>query len=102
MKEIEEEKKEPEKKGERMLELIVGKTYARHLGLSEEDYLKEIGFKDSGKSEDDAVRIAMFNVATEMAKEMVRAKGTLNMIVGIMKTFLTEKEKGELNDGREE
>ena len=49
------EKKAEEHFGERLLNMIIAKTYSRHAKLSEDEFLKAIGFENSGKTEDEAV-----------------------------------------------
>lgn len=83
-----------------LVKYIIAATFARHSQLSEEEYLKEIGFEGSGKTEDEAVRIAMFNVLTETTSEFLKTINTIKMTHGLMKTLLidekiTEEGKGE-------
>lgn len=86
-----------------LMNFIIAKTFSRHSLLSEEEYLKEIGFEGSGKTEEEAVRIATFNVITETMNEFLRAKQSLRMATGLMKLYLNgesieedkKEEKGE-------
>jgi hypothetical protein len=86
-----------------LMNFIIAKTFSRHSLLSEEEYLKEIGFEGSGKTEEEAVRIATFNVITETMNEFLRAKQSLRMATGLMRLYLTgesieedkKEEKGE-------
>jgi hypothetical protein len=72
-----------------LMNFIIAKTFSRHSLLSEEEYLKEIGFEGSGKNEEEAVRIATFNVITETMNEFLRAKQSLRMATGLMRLYLT-------------
>lgn len=72
-----------------LMNFIIAKTFSRHSLLSEEEYLKEIGFEGSGKTEEEAVRIATFNVITETMNEFLRAKQSLRMATGLMRLYLT-------------
>ena len=74
-----------------LVNYIIASTFARHSKLSEEEFLKEIGFDKSGKSEEDAVRIAMFNVLVATTNELLRAKQSIKMAHALMKTCLIEK-----------
>lgn len=76
--------------GNKMLDLIIAKTYSRHNDLSESEFLEAIGFKDSGKTEEEAVRIAMMNVIVAMTKVLIECKGTLNITNGFLKSMLNE------------
>lgn len=84
-----------------LLNYIIGSTFARHSKLSEEEFLKEIGFENSGKTEDEAIRIAMFNVLVATTNELLKAKNSIKMAHSLMKTCLIdekiveEENKGE-------
>lgn len=84
-----------------LLNYIIGSTFARHSKLSEEEFLKEIGFENSGKTEDEAIRIAMFNVLVATTNELLKAKNSIKMAHSLMKTCLVdekiveEEKKGE-------
>lgn len=87
-----------------ILSQIISETFVRHRDLSEEEFLERIGFKDSGMTEDEAVRTAMFNVMVAATKELLQAEGTLNMAnaafrLHILGEDLTEEIK---ENGREE
>ena len=84
-----------------LLNYIIGSTFARHSKLSEEEFLKEIGFENSGKTEDEAIRIAIFNVLVATTNELLKAKNSIKMAHSLMKTCLIdekiveEENKGE-------
>lgn len=78
-----------------LMNFIIAKTFSRHSLLSEEEYLKEIGFEGSGKTEEEAVRIAMFNVITETMNEFLKAKQSLRMATGLMKVYLNDESLAE-------
>jgi hypothetical protein len=84
-----------------LMNFIIAKTFSRHSLLSEEEYLKEIGFEGSGKTEEEAVRIATFNVITETMNEFLRAKQSLRMATGLMKVYLNDESLAE-EDKKEE
>ena len=74
-----------------IMNMIIGKTFARHSKLSEEEFLKEIGFEDSGKSEDEAIRIAVFNLLVATTNELLRAKESIKMTNALMKLYLNDE-----------
>ena len=78
-----------------LMNFIIAKTFSRHSLLSEEEYLKEIGFEGSGKTEEEEVRIAKFNVITETMNEFLRAKQSLRMATGLMKVYLNDESLAE-------
>lgn len=74
-----------------LVNYIIATTFARHSKLTEEEFLKEIGFEETGKTEDEAVRIAMFNVLTATTNELLKAKNTIKMAHALMKTCLIDE-----------
>lgn len=86
------EKYAEERKGEQLLNAIITKTYSRHALMSETEFLEEIGFGESGKSEDEAVRIAVSNLLIEMTSTLFKIKNSINYVNEMLKIYL-------LNDG---
>lgn len=87
-----------EKTADNLLNYIVSSTFARHANLSEEEFLKEIGFENSGKSEDEAIRIAIMNVLTATTKELIQTRQDIKQTNALLKAILEkddEKEKGK-------
>lgn len=82
-----------------LLNLIIAETFARHSKLNEEEFLKAIGFENSGKTEDEAIRIAMFNVLTEATNLFIKAKGIFNTASGLLRTYLLDEKIEEENKG---
>lgn len=74
-----------------LLNYIIGSTFSRHSKLSEEEFLKEIGFENSGKTEEEAIRIAMFNVLVATTNELIKAKQSIKMASSLMKTCLIDE-----------
>lgn len=86
-----------EKTGDNLMNLIIAKTFSRHAMMSEEEFLKDIGFENSGKTEDEAVRIAFLNVLVETTKQLLQAKQSFKSATALLRTYLideniTEKE----------
>jgi len=87
-------------KADEILNMIVAKTYARHSKLSEDEFLKEIGFEKSGKTEDEAIRIAIYNLLIETTRELFKAKTAFTYASSVLSLFLKgeetkKEEKGE-------
>lgn len=74
-----------------LLNHIIGSTFARHSKLSEDEFLKEIGFENSGKTEDEAIRIGIFNVLVATTNELLRAKQSIKMASSLIKTCLIDE-----------
>lgn len=94
------EQKAENHEGQAIMNMIIGKTFARHAQLTDEEYLKEIGFENSGKTEDEAIRIAILNVLVATTSELLRAKDSFKMASALMKLYLNdegiaEEKKGE-------
>ena len=97
-----------------ILNAIISQTMTRDLGLSEEEYLKKIGFGDSGKDEIQAHRISMYNIVLDMQKTILSIEREIDKINATFEAFVLEKgmteretkeefeeriEKEKLNDG---
>ena len=74
-----------------LLDFIFAKTYARHATLSEQDFLKEIGFDGAGKTEDEAVRIARFNAIIAITEQVFALKQSVRMAKGIIETYVKDE-----------
>ena len=74
-----------------LVNYIIGSTFARHSQLSEDEFLKDIGFENSGKTEDEAIRIAVFNVLVATTNELLKAKQSIKMAHSLMKTYLIDE-----------
>ena len=74
-----------------LVNYIIGSTFSRHSNLSEDEFLKEIGFENSGKTEDEALRIAVFNVLVATTNELLKAKQSIKMAHSLMKTCLIDE-----------
>lgn len=84
-----------ERTADNLMNFIIAKTFSRHAKMTEEEFLKDIGFEGSGKTEDEAVRIAFLNVLTETTKQLIQAKQSFRNASALMKLYLTDNEKGE-------
>ena len=73
-----------------LMNFIIAKTFSRHAKMTEEEFLKDIGFEGSGKTEDEAVRIAFLNVLTETTKQLIQAKQSFRNASALMKLYLTD------------
>ena len=94
------EEKLEERQGNNLLNFIIAKTYVRHANLTEEEFLKEIGFEDTGKSEDEALRVAKMILMIEITNQFIKNTNTIKQIHELMKIYLSDDakittEKGE-------
>lgn len=89
-----------EKTASNLMDFIIAKTFSRHSKMSEEEFLKDIGFENSGKTEDEAVRIAFLNILVETTKQFIQAKQSFKNATALMKTYLLDENIAE--DGKSE
>ena len=95
------EERAKDHEADNLLNYIIGATFARHSKMSEEEFLKDIGFENSGKTEDEAIRISIFNVLVATTNELLKAKNSIKMAHSLLKTCLIdekivkEENKGE-------
>lgn len=99
-----EEKKEVYKSAEqraseatfqRLLTFMSAKTFSRHALLSEEDFLKEIGFEKMGMKEDEAVRLGIANLSASISNRVLQIKNALKTMRQIV-TIKSGKSEEEL------
>lgn len=74
-----------------LMNTIIAETFSRHSRLSEEEFLEKIGFKDTGKAEDEAVRIAKFNALIGITRKIFNIEEKVNFITGVFRTYLLEE-----------
>ena len=82
-----------------LLNFLIAKTYSRHVDLSEEDFLAEIGFKGSGKTEPEAVRIATLNAMIEITRQIFAIRKSLELAHGIILNDVAPETKKETENG---
>lgn len=79
------------------LNKMIATTFARHKDLSEEEYLKRIGFDKFNLPEKQAVKVAQFNALSEMTKEILILERKFGTMVDLLQYVLgenkTEKEQ---------
>lgn len=85
--------------GNNLMNLIIAETFARHSKLTEEEYLKRLGLDKSGKPEEDALRIAKFNVMIEITRTIFELKEKLRLANQVLKTMVLEEEMTENDKG---
>ena len=90
-----------DKEAAHLMKFLISKTFSRHALMDEETYLKEIGFENSGKTEEEAVRIARFNVMVELMSQFLAARESLKMAHALLKTYLIDEDitEGENENG---
>ena len=93
-----------------LLVFMSGKTFARHALLSEEEFLKEIGFDPKETTEEDAVRLSIANLVNGISSKALQIRDALKMTrqIAIIKSGKSEEEimklieeKKEQENGRE-
>lgn len=84
-----------ERTGDNLMNFIIAKTFSRHSKMSEEEFLKDIGFENSGKTEEEAVRIAFLNVLVETTKQLIQAKQSFKTASALLKTYLIDENIAE-------
>lgn len=95
------EQRAEDREADNLLNYIIASTFARHSKMNEEEFLKDIGFEGSGKTEDEAIRISIFNVLVETTKQLLMAKNSLKMASSLIKTCLIDEKITE-NEGKGE
>lgn len=78
--------------GNKLMNKLIGETLVRHYGMSSEEFTKSIGFE--GETEEKAVYTSMFNVLTEICKESIKAKSTIDRINKTLEMWFKEEEDG--------
>lgn len=74
-----------------LIRYLIASTFAEQAKMTEDEYLKFIGFDGKGVSEDKAIRIALSNVLIETMKLKLKNQDTLKSIIAVLKI------KGEEN-----
>lgn len=82
-----------ERTADNLMNFIIAKTFSRHAKMTEEEFLKDIGFEGSGKTEDEAVRIAFLNVLTETTKQLIQTRSSFRNASALMKLYLMNDEE---------
>ena len=77
-----------------LLTFMCGKTFSRHALLSEEEFLKEIGFDPATTTEDDAVRLSLANLLNALSCKALQIQDALKMTrnIAIIKSGKSEEE----------
>ena len=87
------EQKAMERTANTLLNFIIAKTYARHANLTEEEYLTEIGFGGSGKTENEAFRVALMNLLIETSNKIIDTRKKIQNITECFKMNLIDKDE---------
>lgn len=89
------EEKVLEKTADNLLNFMIAKTYARHSNMTEEEFLKDIGFEGSGKTENEAFRIALANVLIALSNKLIEARQKIQSITQWFEICMKEKEENK-------
>lgn len=90
------EDKAKEKTIQKMLAFISAKTFSRHAFLTEEEFVKEIGYE--GEKEDVAINKAIANLTSDFSVSQMKIKSHLEMMIGIFE-MLEGKNADEIING---
>lgn len=78
---------------------IIAKTFARHANMTEEEFVKDIGFENV--EEDKAVRVAKINLLVEIMGQLLGLKDSVKRTHAVLKSILIDENflemKGEEN-----
>lgn len=88
--------------GNNLMNLIIAETFCRHSKLTEKEYLERLGLDKSGKPEDEALRIAKFNVMIETTRTIFELKEKLRLANEILKTMVLKEEMINNDKGENE
>lgn len=89
------EEKVMERQANNLLNFIIAKTYARQANMTEEEFLKSIGFKGSGKTENEAFRIALMNVLIALSNKIIDTRQKIQDITQCFKMMLVDEEENK-------
>ena len=89
------EEKVMERQANNLLNFIIAKTYARQATMTEEEFLKSIGFEGSGKTEDEAFRIALMNVLIALSNKIIDTRQKIQDITQCFKMMLVDEEENK-------
>lgn len=90
------EEKAKEKTIQKMLAFVSAKTFSRHALLSEEEYVKAIGYE--GEKESVAKCKALANMMSDYSVTIMKIKTNMEMMIGVFE-LATGKSAQELIDG---
>lgn len=81
------------KHASKLMEFMFAKTYARHALLSDEEFLKAIGFAGTGKTEEEAIRISKINLMVDLTKRIFALKESVKYMEALLKSKLINEEE---------
>lgn len=89
------EEKVMERQANNLLNFIIAKTYARQANMTEEEFLQSIGFEGSGKTENEAFRIALMNVLIALSNKIIDTRQKIQDITQCFKMMLVDEEENK-------
>ena len=89
------EEKVMERQANNLLNFIIAKTYARQANMTKEEFLKSIGFEGSGKTENEAFRIALMNVLIALSNKIIDTRQKIQDITQCFKMMLVDEEENK-------
>ena len=92
------EEKAKEKTMQKLLAFISAKTFSRHALLTEDEFVKAIGYE--GEKEDVAVNKAIANITSDFSLTQMKIKSNLEMMIGIFELAEGKKAEEIINGGK--
>ena len=89
------EEKVMERQENNLLNFIIAKTYARQTKMTEEEFLKSIGFEGTRKNENEAFRIALMNVLIALSNKIIDTRQKIQDITQCFKMMLVDEEENK-------
>lgn len=89
------EEKVAERQANNLLNFIIAKTYARQAEMSENEFLESIGFAETGKSENEAFRIALMNILIAISNKVIDSRQKIKNITECFKLMLVDNKENE-------
>lgn len=89
------EEKVAERQANNLLNFIIAKTYARQANMSESEFLENIGFDGTGKTENEAFRIALMNILIAISNKVIDSRQKIKNITACFKLMLDDNENNE-------
>lgn len=77
-----------------LIRYMLAETFARHTKLSEEEYLKAIGFENSGMDEKRASVVALYNIIIEIMKLKLKNQQIIKSISAVLDLVNKGEENG--------
>ena len=91
------EEKAKEKTMQKLLAFISAKTFSRHALMTEDEFVKAIGYE--GEKEDVAINKAIANLTSDFSVSQMKIKSNLELIIGIFELATGTTAQEIIDDG---